>query len=106
MKKALVPLVVAGLLWGCASNSANDDPVQIVPTRDGNADYLAMFLNKQTLLYNGDVWADREHIITSRLKNMGCRKPRMLRERAEQADGTWAFGRQRIVYYSEWECEE
>jgi hypothetical protein len=107
MKKALIPLIVAGLLWGCVSQTgSNDDPVQIVPTRDRNADYLAMFLNKQTLLYNGDVWADRQHIISSRLKNMGCREPQMLGERAEEQDGTWSFGRKRIVYVSEWKCEE
>jgi hypothetical protein len=105
MKKALVPLVIAGLLWGCASTSGNEDPVQIVPTRDRNADFLAMFLNRQTLLYNGDVWADRQHIISSRLKTMGCRDPRMLGERAEEQPGTWSFGRKRIVYYSEWACE-
>jgi hypothetical protein len=105
MKKALVPLVIAGLLWGCASNTVNEDPVQIIPTSGGNADFMAMFLNRQTLIYNGDVWADRQHIISSRLKTMGCREPRMLGERAEEQEGTWAFGRKRIVYYSEWKCE-
>ena len=106
MKKALVPLVIAGLLWGCVAKSgSSDDPVEIIPTSGGNADFLAMFLNRQTLLYNGDVWADRQHVISSRLKTMGCREPRMLRERAEVQEGTWSFGRKRIVYYSEWTCE-
>ncbi|HZB91083.1 MAG TPA: hypothetical protein VE397_06570 [Stellaceae bacterium] len=107
MRQVLALLLVAGLLGGCGQTSVNqldDDTVEIMPSADGNADFIALFLNRQTFLYNGDLPADRQHIIASRLKTAGCRDPRMLGERAEEQDGTWSFGRKRIIYYSAWKC--
>lgn len=107
MPKALVLLLVAALLPGCARQSAagaSDDTVELLPKHSGDADFLVLFLNRETLLYNGDLPADRMRITVSRLKSVGCREPRRLRERAEEQEGTWSFGRKRIVYYSEWKC--
>ncbi len=107
MPKALLPLLLAAALAGCAPQSAgqaSDDTVQLLPTREDDANFLVLFLNRQTLLYNGDLPADRVHIIASRLKSVGCSEPRLLREKAEPQSGTWSFGRPRIVYYSEWKC--
>jgi hypothetical protein len=107
MRQALVSLLfLAALLWGCASQSVDqvsDDTVQIIPS-GGGADFLVLFLNRWSLLFNGDLPADRQRIIASRLKSTGCRDPRMLRERAEDQQGSWSFGRKRVVYYSEWKC--
>lgn len=108
MPKALALLLLAALpLQACAPQSPNevsDDTVQVLPTRSGDADFLVLFLNRQALLYNGDLPADRVRVTASRLKSMGCREPRLLRERAEAQDGTWSFGRPRVLYYSEWKC--
>jgi hypothetical protein len=107
MPKALAPLLVALLLHGCAPQSAasaSDDTVELLPSHSGGADFLVLFLNRETFLYNGDLAADRQHITIARLRSVGCRDPRLLRERAEVQDGTWSFGRQRVIYYSEWKC--
>jgi hypothetical protein len=100
-------LLLAAALAGCAAESprqASDDTVQLLPTRTDDADFLVLFLNRQTLLYNGDLAADRLRVTASRLKGTGCREPRLLRERAEPQQGTWSFGRPRVLYYSEWKC--
>jgi hypothetical protein len=105
--RQLLVLLVAAALAGCAAQSAeqaSDDGIQILPIREDDANFLVLFLNRQTLLYNGDLPADRVHIIASRLKSVGCSAPRLVREKAEPQSGTWSFGRQRIVYYSEWKC--
>lgn len=107
MPKALAWFLVVALLQGCAPQSpsaASDDTVQVLRSYSGDADFLVMFLNRRTLLYNGDLYADRFHITVARLNSVGCRDPRLLRERAETQDGSWAFGRKRVVYYSEWKC--
>jgi hypothetical protein len=107
MPKALALLVLAVWLQGCSPQSlaaASDDTVELLPSRAPDADYLVLFLNRQTLLYNGDLFADRLHVAASRLKSVGCREPRLLREQPQPQGGTWAFGRPRIVYYSEWKC--
>jgi hypothetical protein len=109
MPKAFLPLlfVLATLFAGCApetAREASDSTVEILPTRDDDANYLVLFLNRQTLLYNGDLAADRISVTASRLKNMGCREPRLLREQAEPQSGSWRFGRSRILYVSEWKC--
>jgi hypothetical protein len=107
MSKALALLLVAFLLPGCAQRSAaevSDDTVELLPNRSGDADFLVLFLNRETLLYNGDLSADRIRITVSRLKSVGCREPRRLRERAEEQEGTWSFGRKRVIYYSDWKC--
>jgi len=109
MPRTLAPLLVlaALLLPGCAPQTpaqASDDTVQLYPSRAGDADFLVLFLNRQTLLYNGDLPADRVRIAVSRLKSVGCREPRLLRERGEAQQGTWSLGRPRVLYYSEWKC--
>lgn len=107
MPRALACLLVLLLLQGCAretANEASDDTVELLPSHSGGADFLVLFLNRSTLLYNGDLPADRINITASRLKIVGCREPRRLREWAEAQDGTWSSGRKRIVYYSEWKC--
>jgi hypothetical protein len=108
MPKALLPLLlVLALIAGCAPESAgeaSDSTVQILPTREGDANYLVLFLNRQTLLYNGDLAADRVSVTASRLKRVGCREPRLLREQAEPQSGRWSLGRSRILYVSEWKC--
>ena len=108
MLRVLALLVLcAALLPGCQSQTpaqASDETVQLYSSRSGDADYLVLFLNRQTLLYNGDLPADRLRITVSRLKSVGCREPRLLRERGEAQEGTWSFGRQRVLYYSEWKC--
>jgi len=107
MPKTLAVLLVAVLLQGCAQKNAgeaSDDTIELLRNRSGDADFLVLFLNRETLLYNGDLPADRVRITVSRLKSVGCREPRRLRERAEEQDGTWSFGRKRVIYYSEWKC--
>ena len=107
MPKALACLLLAAALSGCAAQSdreESDDTVQILSTRSNDANYLVLFLNRETFLYNGDLPADRIGIIASRLKRIGCREPRLLREQPQPQGGTWMFGRPRIVYYSEWKC--
>jgi hypothetical protein len=109
MKNALAALLIVFLLPACSGGGkglgpVNDDSVQIMPDEAPDADFLVMFLNRQTLLFNGDLPYDRLHVTGSRLKSMGCRDPRMLRERAEEQDGRWSFGGKRIIYYSEWKC--
>lgn len=107
MPKRLVSVLLAATLWGCASQdpgAVSDDTVEILRGHGDEANFLVMFLNRQTLLYNGDVPADRVHIIASRLKSVGCRDPRLLHESAEKQPGTWSFGRPRVIYYSEWKC--
>lgn len=95
------------LLAACATRSTDevsDDTVEILPDNQQDADYLVLFLNRQSFLYNGDLASDRQNVTAARLKEIGCRRPRLVREKAERQDGTWAFGRPRIVYYSEWSC--
>jgi hypothetical protein len=108
MKKALAALVVAALLPACGGGKGiadvNDDTVQIMASSAPDADFLALFLNRRTVLFNGDLPVDRLHVIGSRLKLIGCRDPRLVRERAEEQEGTWSFGGKRIVYYSDWRC--
>jgi hypothetical protein len=109
MKNALAALLIALLLPACSGGSkglgpVNDDSVQIMPDQASDADFLVMFLNRHTVLFNGDLPHDRMNVTSSRLKSMGCRDPRMLRERAEEQDGTWSLGGKRIIYYSEWKC--
>ena len=107
MKTALAALLIALLLPTCRGTrlgNVNDDTVQILPDQAPDADFLVLFLNRRTLLFNGDLPYDRLRVTGSRLKSMGCRDPRMLRERAEEQDGTWSFGGKRIIYYSEWKC--
>ena len=107
MRATLLLLATLALLCGCASRSidqVSDDTVEIIPTGGGGADFLVMFLNRQTLMYNGDLASDRQRIVASRLKSTGCRDPRILRERGDEQPGSWAFGRKRLVYYSEWTC--
>lgn len=107
MPNALALLLLAVLLQGCARQSAaeaSDDTVELLPSRSGAADYLVLFLNRETLLFNGDLPADRARITVSRLKSVGCREPRRLRERAEEQEGSWSFGGKRVIYYSEWKC--
>ena len=106
MCRLIVPLVLAVALAGCASGTADavsDETVQIFPDRGGE-DYLVMFLNRQTLMINGDLPADRSRVTSARLKLIGCREPRMIREKAESREGSWSFGRPRVVYYSQWRC--
>jgi hypothetical protein len=108
MKTALAALLIALLLPTCSGTglgNVNDDTVQILPDQAPDADFLVLFLNRRTLLFNGDLPYDRLNVTSSRLKSMGCRGPRMLRERAEQQDGTWSFGGKRVIYYSEWKCD-
>ncbi len=105
MRATLLLLSTLALLCGCASkgiDQISDDTVEIIP--NGNGDFLVMFLNRQTLMFNGDLAADRQRIVASRLKSTGCRDPRILRERGDEQPGSWAFGRKRILYYSEWTC--
>ncbi|HXZ01456.1 MAG TPA: hypothetical protein VEI03_15785 [Stellaceae bacterium] len=107
MPKALAFLFLALLLSGCADKSAtevSDDTIQVLRSYSGDADFLVLFLNRRTFLYNGDLPADRVSLTVSRLKSVGCREPRRLRERAEEQEGTWSFGRKRVIYYSEWKC--
>lgn len=107
MPKKLAALLLALWLAGCATQSpgsASDDTVELLPSHSDGADFLVLFLNRETLLYNGDLAADRRHITIGRLQSVGCRDPRLLRERAEEQDGTWSFGRKRVIYYSEWKC--
>ena len=87
-----------------APASVSDDTVEVLPSHYDGADFLVLFLNRETLLYNGDLAADRRHITIGRLQSVGCRDPRLLRERAEEQGGTWSFGRKRVIYYSEWKC--
>jgi uncharacterized protein HemY len=87
-----------------AAEALNDDTMSVMRDRAGDADLLVGFLNRRTLLFNGDIQADRISVISARLKNAGCRSPVMRREHAEEQDGTWSFGRKRVVYYSEWTC--
>jgi hypothetical protein len=105
MRPLLAPLLALALLAGCAPKSPDqlsDETVQIIPT--GRGEFLAMFLNRDTLMFNGDLAADRMRIIAARLQSAGCRDPRMLGEHAEEQPGTWSFGRKKIVYNSEWRC--
>ena len=107
MRATLLLLLTLALIGGCASKSIDelsDDTVEIIPTGSGGGDFLVMFLNRQTLMYNGDLAADRRRIVASRLKSTGCRDPRLLRERGDEQPGSWAFGRKRVMYYSEWTC--
>ncbi len=101
-----LPLVLA-LLGGCAGKSAgetSDDIVEIMRDEAPIGDFIAMFSNRPTFLVNGDLPADRRNVIGARLKRLGCRDPRLIRERAEEQEGTWSFGRKRMLYLSEWKC--
>jgi hypothetical protein len=107
MKNVLAALLIVCLLPTCSGGkgqSTVDDTIQILPDQALDADFLVMILNRQTLLFNGDLPHDRLSVTGAKLKSMGCRDPRMLRERAEEQDGTWSFGGKRIIYYSEWKC--
>jgi len=107
MGKLLALLLVAASIAGCATKSAgdvSDDTVEIIPGSARGADVLVLFLNRQTLLYNGDLAHDRMRVIRARLKTAGCREPNLVREHAEEQDGTWSFGRKRVLYYSDWTC--
>jgi hypothetical protein len=109
MKNALAALLLALLVPACSGGSkgtgdVSDNIVQIMPDQSPDADFLVMFLNRQTVMINGDLPFDRLRVTGARLKTMGCRDPRMLRERAEEQDGTWPLGGKRIIYYSEWKC--
>jgi hypothetical protein len=107
MKKALAALLLAALLPACGGGKGadmNDETVQIMASRAPDANFLVLFLNRRTVFFNGDLPADRLHVTSSRLKLMGCRDPRLVRERAEEQEGTWSFGVKRIVYYSDWRC--
>jgi hypothetical protein len=48
----------------------------------------ATFSNRPSLLFNSDLPADRRNVIGARLKRLGCRDPRLVRERAEEQEGT------------------
>lgn len=103
----LLTLSLVAFLSACAAQSPNDvsdDTVEILPDNRPDANVLVLFLNRQTLLFNGDLAADRQSVTVARLKQMGCREPRLVREKAERQEGTWSFGRPRIVYISEWGC--
>lgn len=107
MKQALVFLLLAASLPGCAAkgpDDVSDETVSIVRSRAPDADFFAMFLNRQTFLFNGDLPADRQRVIGARLRTLGCRDPRLMREKPEEQDGSWSFGRKRVVYLSEWKC--
>ena len=95
--------MLAGCFGGKTADAVSDDTVAIYPG-SGNADYLVMFLNRQTLMINGDLAADRLRVTSSRLKQLGRREPRMLKEKAEDQGGTWSFGRPRVLYSSLWRC--
>ena len=69
-----------------------------------SGDFLAIFSNRPSLLFNGYLPTDRRNVIGARLKRLGCRDPRLVRQRAEEQEGTWSFDRKRILYLSEWKC--
>lgn len=105
---ALCALAIVSLSTACSPLSpvdASDDIADIIPSRAPGVDFFVMFSNRPSLLINGDLPADRRSVIGARLKRLGCRDPRMLRERAEPRDGTWALGRPKMVYASEWVCQ-
>lgn len=104
MNKAIAALIVAAALPACGAKEVNDNTVQIMSSGSADADYLVLFLNRRTILYDGDLPADRLRVTGSRLKIMGCREPHLVRERAEEQDGTWPLGGKRIVYLSDWRC--
>jgi hypothetical protein len=109
MRDARLLLVVALALAGCASPSrapgdVSDENIEIWRPGNDDADFIAAVLNRQTVMFNGDLRADRISVVGSRLKSLGCRDPRLLREKAEELDGTWSFGRKRILYYGAWKC--
>ncbi len=106
--RRVLPVVLFAALAGCLAggrtpDAVSDDTVQIYPG-GADEDYLVLFLNRQTLMINGDLAADRYRVASSRLKQIGCREPRMVREKAENREGSWSFGRPRVVYYSQWQC--
>jgi hypothetical protein len=109
MRDALLLLVVGLALAGCApvrssANDASDDTVQIWRPGTDDADFISAVLNRQTLMFNGDLWADRISVVGARLKSLGCRDPRLVREKAEALEGTWSSGRKRVLYYGAWKC--
>ena len=109
MRDARLLLVIVALaLAGCGSSGrtddGSDDTVQIWRPGNGDADFIAAVLNRQTLLFNGDLRADRISLVGARLKSLGCRHPSLLREKSEELDGTWSFGRKRLLYYGAWKC--
>ena len=99
-----VLLLLLGLpLAGCGSsapapNNGRDNGIEIWRAGSGDADFIAAVANRHTLLFNGDLHADRISVVGSRLKLLGCREPRLLREKAEDE------GSNHILYYSAWKC--
>ena len=95
--------LLAAVLGGCAGqhkslDDVNDDKVQIARAANGDADFIAIVPNRRTVMFNGDLQFDRLSLIGSRLKQIGCREPRLLREKAQDEGGN------RVVYYSAWKC--
>jgi len=103
MRHALLLLLLGLALGGCnptahSMNDVSDDNVEIWRPGSGDADFIAAVANRQTLLFNGNLRADRISLVGSRLKSLGCRYPRLLREKAEDEGGN------HILYYSAWKC--
>jgi hypothetical protein len=101
--RTVAALLLAAALAACAGQhkslgDVNDDKAQITRAANGDADFIAMVPNRRTVMFNGDLWADRVSLVSSRLKLIGCREPRMLREQAQGEGGD------RVVYWSAWKC--
>jgi len=96
---SLLALAPAGCNSSAGStNDVSDSNIEIWRAASGDADFIAAVTNRQTLLFNGNLRADRVSVVGSRLKALGCRDPRLLREKAEDEGGN------RILYYSAWKC--
>ena len=103
MRHALLLLFLGLPLAGCAPpagapNDAGDGTIEIWRAPRGDADFIAAVANRHTFLFNGNLRADRISVVGSRLKALGCREPRLLREKAEDE------GNDHIFYYSAWKC--
>lgn len=103
MRQAFLRSLLALALAGCnpsarSSNDVSDNNIEIWRAASGDADFIAAVANRQTFLFNGNLRADRVSVVGSRLKSLGCRDPRLLREKAEDE------GSNHILYYSAWKC--
>ena len=103
MRDTALLLLLGLALAGCGSSAPAaknglDNSIEIWRAPSGDADFIAAVANRHTLIFNGDLHADRVNVIGARLKLLGCRDPRFLREKAEDEGGN------HVLYYSAWKC--
>ncbi len=100
----IAPLMIGfAFLTGCGALALSDGTVRVAPASSPDAEYHVEVLNRIGAGFDADDPADRQRFVADILRSENCRHPVLLRERSAQV-GTWALGRRRMTYASDWTC--